>query len=383
MPKKKQTKSKKETNASKSAGSSSSKKPKTMDELLAMYGGKVKAFSPGDRLKAKVLEIKPGVVVLDIGGKSEGLVKESAYEQAKGYIETLKVGDEVEGKVLVSETPEGFTIISLRDEARSIAWKKLENAKTKKEPVKAMVRGVINPSGVMVDVLGIGGFIPGSHLGKNVAKNTQKLVGRHLEALVIELDRESNRVVLSEKAVSEKEDLELIAKALEKVSEGDIFKGKVTTVSDFGAFVEIKVTVGKKEIPVEGLVHISEFSWEKVEKTEDEVSEGDKVEVAILGVRDGKLALSMKNAKEDPWDKAGEKYEQEGKAKGRVVKISDFGVFVELEPGVEGLIHITKIPPDKKLKVGDEVNVTVEEIDAKERKISLGLVLTAKPVGYK
>ncbi len=163
-----------------------------------------------------------------------------------------------------------------------------------------------------------------------------------------------------------------------------MFDGKVVTLADFGRFVQIKIAIKKgTKIAVEGLVHISEMSWEKVRRPSNMVSEGDKVKVKVIGTDRGKLALSMKQAQDDPWTKVAKKYKKDAKVKGEVVKLSDFGVFVKLEPGVEGLIHMTKIPPGKRLNVGDSVNVYVEEVDPKARKISLGLVLTAKPVGYR
>ena len=163
------------------------------------------------------------------------------------------------------------------------------------------------------------------------------------------------------------------------MKEGEVYEGVVTTVSDFGCFVEIR----ENKVAVEGLVHISELSWEKVDKTSDVVSEGDRIKVKVIGKKGGKLSLSMKQAQEDPWDEAEKKYKKDAKVKAKVVRTSDFGVFARLEPGIEGLIHLTKIPPGKRFEKGQEVNVYVEEVDAKSRKVSLGLVLTTKPVGYK
>ena len=134
---------------------------------------------------------------------------------------------------------------------------------------------------------------------------------------------------------------------------------------------------------MEGLVHISEIAWEKVDNPGDLVSEGDEVKVKVIGIKNEKLAFSIKQALKDPWIEADKKYEIDDKVKGKVIRVSDFGLFIQLEPGVEGLLHITKIPPGKNLSRGDEVNVSIEEVDAENRKIALGLVLTEKPVGYK
>jgi small subunit ribosomal protein S1 len=329
-------------------------------------------------------------LVLDIGAKSEGLVAEKAFEESKEFIKGLKIGDIVKAHVIVGETPDGFSILSLRRAAQEASWKKLKKAKSKGTPVVVLGKGV-NPSGVIVRVGGLTGFIPGSQIGKEALKNPSKLVGKSFKAHIIELDPSANKIVLSEKLVSDKEDVALIKAALEKIKQGEIYEGEVTTVSSFGCFVRIKLKVDGKDVDIEGLVHVSELSWEMVTDPNDVVSEGEKIKVKVIGKKDpltgsgevGRLALSIKQAQEDPWEKAAKKYKKDKRVKGKVVKISDFGVFVSLEPGVDGLIHMTKIPPGKRLEKGQEVNVYIEEIDAKARKLSLGLVLTEKPVGYK
>lgn len=366
----------------KSKKAKKSSEPKSMGALLDQYGGKIKSFSRGERVKGKVVDKRKNALVLDIGGKSEGLVAEKAFNEAKDFIEKLKEGDEVTAKVIVPETKEGHILLSLREAANDAAWEKMRKAKKKASPVEVTAVGT-NPAGILVDSEGVTGFVPRSQLGKKISKKVDSLEGKSFEVAVLEVDRDENRLVFSERAISEKEDIELMSKALKKIKEGEVFKGRATTVANFGAFVEIEVEVDKKKVPVEGLVHISELSWDKVDKTEDVVSVGDKVEVKAIGVDDGKLALSIKQAEKDPWEEAEKKYKPDTKVSGKVVKTSDFGAFVQIEPGVEGLIHITKIPPDKKYKKGDEIEAYVEEVDKEGRKISLRPMLTAKPVGYK
>lgn len=366
----------------KSKSSKKTSEPKSMEALLEEYGGGIKSFSTGQKIKGEIVEKRSNALVIDIGGKSEGLVADKAFNEAKDFIDKLKVGDKVTTKVIVPETKEGRILLSLRQAANEAAWEKMEEAKKKATPIQVTAVGV-NPSGVLAEVEGITGFVPRSQLGKDISKKLDQIEGKSFKVAVIEVDRNENRLVFSERAISEKEDIELMSKAIDQIEEGEVFKGEVTTIVNFGAFVEIKVEVGKKKVPVEGLVHISELSWEKVEKTEDVLSVGDEVEVKAIGVDDGKLALSMKQAEKDPWKEAEDKYESDTKVSGKVVKTSDFGVFVQVEPGIEGLIHITKIPPDKKYKKGDEIEAYVEEVDQKERKLSLRPMLTAKPVGYK
>jgi len=374
--------------------SKSSKKPtvkiiggsSVMDKLLAKHDVEVKSYSQGDKVKGTVIEIIPKRVVVDIGGKSEGIVAEKAYKEAESYIKTLKVGDKIEASIIIPETYDGFTILSLRHATADASWKHVETAEKKGTPLKVDVKKVL-AAGLMVNVGGLTGFVPKSQLGKKILKDLDSLVGKKIEAVVIDLARGSNKVVLSEKEVSEAEEIAMVRNAIKGVKEGEVFEGVVTTIYDFGCFVTITTGKGKKpkdkQVQLDGLVHISELSWDKISKPENVVKIGDRIKVKVIGKTKGKLALSIKQTVEDPWDSIEKKYKKDQKVKGKAVKQSDFGVFIQLEPGVEGLIHLTKIPPGKRLNKGDEVAVYIENVDKKEKRISLGLVLTAKPVGYK
>lgn len=353
-----------------------------MAELLAHAKNKVQQFTKGQRVEATILSKSPTAVIFDIGGKSEGIVKEKAYTDAKEFIETLKEGDRVKVTVLVPETRDGITILALKDAMKDITWEKLAKAKETGEAVPVLGKGV-GASGFVVDASGVEGFIPMSQLGREASGSAQELVGKYFKAKVMEVDKANNKLVLSEKEISEAGDIALAKKALAGIKEGEVYDGVVTTVAPFGAFVKIEIPVGKVKAYVEGLVHVSELSYSKVNLPSDVVKEGDKVKVRVLAAHEGKLALSIKHAGRDPWSEVETKYKPEAKVTGKVARISDFGVFVELEPGVEGLIHITKIPPTHKLVVGAEVKCTIEEVNLKDKRIALGLVLTSVPVGYK
>jgi ribosomal protein S1 len=353
-----------------------------MAELLAHAKSHVQQFTKGQRVDARIISITPTAVLLDIGGKSEGIIKGKGYLDAKEFIATLKAGDNVMATILVPESRDGTIILALKDAMKDIAWNRLAKAKETGEAVPVFGKGVSTP-GFVVDVEGVEGFIPMSQLGKDASENAQSLVGKYFKAKVMEVDKMNNKLVLSEKEVSEAGDIARSKKALENIKEGEVYDGVVTTVASFGAFVKIDVPVKKEKAYVEGLVHVSEIAYHKVNLPSDVLSVGDKVKVRVLAGRDGKLALSIKQALKDPWSEVVSKYKLESKITGKVVRISDFGVFVELEPGVEGLIHITKIPPTHKIAIGAEVKCTIEEINVKDKRIALGLVLTAVPVGYK
>lgn len=290
----------------------------------------------------------------------------------------MEIGDEVSATVLIPETKEGTVLLSLRHAANDAIWEILE--KHFREKTEISVKGKsASRAGVMVEVEGIYGFIPASQVGKKYT-DLEELVEKNFKAIIIDLNRRNNKIVLSEKEVSEAGEIKLNKEALKKVKEGEIYDGKVITITNFGCFVRLDID---KKVNVEGLVHISEIAWDKVRKVTDVLREGDKVKVKVIEVRDGRLSLSIKQAQKDPWEDIAAKYKPEQKFKGTVTKVSDFGIFVQIEPGVEGLVHITKIPPATKFNIGDKVDCYIEEVNPSEKRISLGITLTSKPINYK
>jgi len=357
--------------------------PQNMEELLAMSSSPLKAFHQGEVVQAKISSITPRSIVLSIGGKSEGIVDDSCFEEIKSFAKHLKVGDTVQALVIDPETPDGYVKLSLRHFVANAIWHELQEAKSHQSEIEVLCKNVTE-NGIVVELYGnLIGFIPISQIGKAALKNLDSLANARFKVKVIEVDRSKNRIVLSERAVSEKADIEAYTKALESLKEGEVYEGVVAQVTSFGAFVSIQVKSKNKVIPIEGLVHVSELSWEKVDDTTSAISEGEAVKVKVIEVRDGKLSLSIKQAETDPWSAIEDKYSPEQRVTGVVTRKSSFGTFVALEPGIEGLIHMTKIPPGTELKKGQEVSCYIEDISKDEKRISLGLVLTAKPVGYK
>lgn len=349
----------------------------SMEELLKKYGSKVKGFKRGEKIQAKLVIINKKSAVFDIGGKGEGILNDTYFQEARDYLKTLKLGDTVSAVVMDPETSEGNVLLSLRHAAANSLWDKLDEAQKKGIILTVNIKNT-SPSGISVDYEGLFGFIPSSQISKKVLENIDNLTGT-LKIKVIEVDKRKKKVVFSERAVSEAKEIEEAGIALKKVKTDKVYDGVITTITSFGIFVKIKAD----KSDIEGLVHISELSWEKIERPAEKFKIGQKVKVKVLGIRDGKLALSLKQAQENPWENISKKFKVDDKVKGTVTKNSDFGTFVKLAPGIEGLIHITKIPPATKLNIGDEVNCYIEEIDTKNKRISLGLILSVKPVGYK
>lgn len=357
-------------------------KASNMEELLAAHEAKVQSFKKYQKIDASFLRTdKTSVAYFDVDGKSDAILEGEFFNESKDYVLTLKPGDKVRATVMEPETKEGNILISLRDAALKVFWEMLEKAQKEGTTITVTGRSATERGIVVVVDNNVTAFIPISQLGKELAENPEELVGEKIKVKVLDVDQRNDKIVLSERAVSEQAEIEQMKKALDAIKEGQEYEGTVKKLTSFGAFVEIMV----KDIPVEGLVHISELSWGKVEKSSSVLAVGQTVKVIALGVdEDDRLALSIKQTRKDPWKDISSKYTPDQRLKGAVTRMSDFGAFVELEPGVEGLIHITKIPPGTILEVGQDVNVYIEEVNEIDRRISLGIVLTAaKPVGYK
>lgn len=350
----------------------------TMEELLASSGYQIKGLKKGQPIEGTVKNIASKAIYFDIGYKTDGVVMGKEFEMAKGFIKALKIGDKVTMTVYSPEDPMGQTLLSIRKAAFTSAWKKYFEIKTEDQETEVTGKEATG-AGLLVEADGLSGFIPVSQFSKSVLSKMNELIGKKIKVKVLEIDSNQNRLIFSEKAVSEKEKIAKIKKLLEKVKEGEIFKGEVTSVVPFGLFV--KIALDGEE--VEGLVHVSEISWEKTIDPSQEYQVGDKVSVVILSSGEGKLSFSLKQTTSDPWQEKVKKYEKAKTVKGKVVKLVASGAIIELEDGLEGLLHISKIPPTMKIDVGDPIDCEIEKIETDKRKISLGLVLKAKPMGYK
>jgi len=353
------------------------KSPQTMDDLLKSYS--FHGFKKGEVIEGTITEKSNKTIWVDIGGKTEGLILNKEIKTAKDYVSKLKVGDKVTVSVYQPENDKGYPLLSFKKTLNDFVWSDFDAKMKSGEPFK--VRGKeINKGGLVVDVSGLAGFIPSSCFGAKWSGKIKDLIGKDFEAKLIEADQEKNRLILSEKEVSEQGLIEEQKESLEKIKVGDEFAGEVSGVMPFGLFVKVK-----SDYPLEGLVHISEISWEKVDDPSKFYKQGDKVKVKVLIVdkKTGKLNLSIKQLLEDPWQEIEKRYPIESRVKGEITRMAPFGAFVLLGKGIEGLIHVSKIPAEKSLKPGDKVDCFVESIDKEGRKMSLGMVLSEKPIAYK
>jgi small subunit ribosomal protein S1 len=361
-----------------------------IDSFLSDKDNQVKTFNRGDIVEGDVVDVREGMVIVDIGYKSEGIVAGRELKSETLDWRTLKPGDKILVYVVKPEDDEGQLILSIRRTQQASTWLTLEKAKQNNDVVDTVVVEA-NNGGLIVEIgKDIRGFIPTSQLdasrvyldgvrqvGKDISSKVQKrlnsLVGDKIQTRIIELDREKNRIILSEKMVTQSRDLEQREKTLNKVKEGDVLEGTVSGITPFGVFVNAE--------GLEGLVHLSELSWDKVEDIGSLYGVGSKVNVMVIGVSDGgkRVAYSIKRLLKDPWAEAIAKYKIGDTVKGKVQKVVPYGAFVRIAEGLNGLIHISELSdklvkdPADIVKVGDEVDVKILSISSTERHLGLSL----------
>lgn len=359
--------------------------PQTMEELLASAEKQLKVPKKGSIVDGIITDITKKMVVVDIGGKTEGVVIDKEFELAADFIEDLAIGDTISVYIISSENDRGQTLLSLKKAAMDKKWDMFINAM--ENNLNVNVKGVeLNKGGMIVVSYGIRGFVPSSQFGKMHLGKLHELLNKKFDVKVIEVDREKNRLIFSERHVSEQNIIEQRDAALNSITVGDALEGTVSGIMPFGLFITVEVPTGEsKKGQVEGLVHISEMSWMKVEDPNALFKVGDKVKVKVLGIDQaaGKLNLSIKQLSDDPWSTIAERYPVGTSISGKVSRIESFGVFVNFEPGVDGLIHISKVVSLDEYKIGDKVTVNVESIEPEKRRMSLSPVLTSVPMGYK
>ena len=329
-------------------------------------------MKPGAILNATVLEITPDVVVVNAGLKSEGVIPTEQFYNDRGELE-VAVGDVVEVALDAVEDGFGETRLSREKAKRAKAWKVLEEAFENEEVVTGKITGKVK-GGFTVDINDIRAFLPGSLVDVRPVRDTAYLEGKDLEFKVIKLDRRRNNVVVSRRAVVESEYSAEREALLESLHEGQVLKGVVKNLTDYGAFLDLG--------GIDGLLHITDMAWKRVKHPSEVVNIGDEIEVKVLKFdrERNRVSLGLKQLGEDPWVDISRRYPVSTRLFGKVTNITDYGCFVEIEDGVEGLVHVSEIDwtnknvnPAKIVAIGDEVEVMILDIDEERRRISLGM----------
>lgn len=351
------------------------------DEFSAMIDSTISPFDEGDLVTGTIVKIDHDEVLLDIGFKSEGVipVRELSIRKDVDPSEIVELNEQVEALVLQKEDKDGRLILSKKRAEYERAWISVEEKFNAGENVEGEVIEVVK-GGLILDI-GLRGFLPASLVDLRRVKDLDAYMGTIVEARVIEMDRNRNNVVLSRRVVLEEARKAERSEILSKLKPGMRLKGTVSSIVDFGAFVDLG--------GIDGLIHISELSWNHVNHPSEVVKVGQEVEVQVLDVdlNRERISLGLKQTQEDPWRSLVKKYPVGAIVEGTVTKLVTFGAFVDLGDGIEGLVHISEMAkqhvdaPSQVCKVGDKVQVKVMEIDLDRRRISLSMKAAAETLG--
>ena len=350
----------------------------TMDDLLAQAGDNVKQITVGETVDGTVLSVKKHEILIDLGPLGVGLVPRREVSLSKSY----NVGDSVIASVIDSELEDGYSLLSLRKAAKDRGWDEIA-AKLESGEIITVVPYDANRGGLLVEYEGIRGFLPVSQLSAEhyprvgssdkdeILQRLNSLVKKDIKARILDADRKANKLIFSEKEAVK----EGLAERFQKLAIGDTVTGVVTGVVDFGVFVNVE--------GIEGLIHISEISWERVNNPSDYVKVGQTIEAKIIAIDKERLSLSMKQLTKDPWLDEVEQFKPGEKVEGTVTRITPFGAFVQLSPAVEALVHVSELggdgtDPEKVFTLNERKEFTVLDIDKENRKISLSLGKSSK-----
>src|SRR5436309_77696 len=345
-------------------------------KLLELYDESMRNLTEGEIVTGRIIGVTSNAVIVDVGYKSEGLIPIEEFTDRGGEL-SVKVGEEVDVLLEKTEDLEGHVLLSYSKALRMRRWTEVERPYKDGRVIKGRVTDRIK-GGLTVDV-GLRAFLPGSLVDIKPVKNLESLRGQELEFKVISLDRRRNNIVLSRKAVLETELVKKKAETLKKLEEGARLKGVVKNITDYGVFIDLG--------GIDGLLHITDISWGRVNHPSEHFTVGDEVEVVVLKFdpETERVSLGYKQKSDDPWTLVDKKYPIGSRVHGRVVSLVDYGAFVEIEEGVEGLIHVSEmswtkkvVNPAKILEVGNEVEAIVAELDMDQRRISLSLRQTER-----
>lgn len=346
----------------------------SMEELLA--SAPLNAPRKGETIDAKIIELSKKGILFDIGWKSYAVLGNLEAQELTSYLPYMKEGDTVPVRVVVEEAKDGFPVVSMRAFFDKGKWDILEEKQKAEEDIE-VICGEYGKGGVFITFMGIRGVIPKIQLTDDLIKDPSKLVGQKVKVRVLEVDKAKNRLVVSQKASALNISYSDLKDKFDKIKLNETYKAKVIGFSEFGAFCEVN--------KIEGLIHISEISWQKVSNPRKHLKVGDEVEVMVVEKNEEnlKLNLSIKRLQKDPWEGVEGKYPKDKQITGHVVRKERYGYIVRLEPGIEGLIHISKITGGTEIEVDKDINVYIEKVDAKQRRISLILAQEEKPVLYR
>ncbi len=342
------------------------------EQMLELYEGTMSQIAEGEIVKSKVLRVTDNAVILDVGFKSEGSVPLDEFKDPQN----LQVGDEVEVFLEHLEDQEGAVVLSKKKADFMRVWEKIRQAHENDQPVEGTLMKKIK-GGVVVNLMGVDAFLPGSQIALRRVPNIDELLGQTYEFKIIKLNKRRRNIVVSRRVILETERAGKREKLMKELESGQVRKGVVKNITDFGAFIDLG--------GVDGLLHITDMSYGRVSHPSELVAIGKEVDVKILDIdwQRERISLGMKQLQSYPWQNVSEKYPVGARVQGKVVSITNYGAFVELEPGIEGLVHISEMSwtrnvrhPSKIVSIGETIEAVVLKVDEGEEKISLGMKQT-------
>ena len=343
-----------------------------LETMMEMYNGTMASIEEGEIVKSRVLDIRDNMVVLDIGFKSEGTIPLEEFKD----LPDLKPGDEVEVLLEHLEDQEGSVVLSKKKADFMRVWERIRVAYENDEPVRgALIKKI--KGGVVVDLMGVDAFLPGSQIALRRVPNVDELLGQTFDFKIIKLNKRRRNIVVSRRVILEQERAGKREKLMKELQKDQVRKGVVKNITDFGAFIDLG--------GVDGLLHITDMSYGRIQHPSEMVHIGQELEVKVLDIdwdRE-RISLGLKQLQSYPWKDVAEKYPVGTRVSGKVVSITNYGAFIELEPGIEGLVHISEMSwtrnvrhPSKLVSIGETIEAVVLKVDPNEEKISLGMKQT-------
>lgn len=345
------------------------------EDFQVLYEESLKTLEEGQILRGTVIDITPDHVTVDVGYKSEGQIPMQEFLKRDKKVD-VKIGDRIDVLLERKENEEGLLILSKEKADKVNIWRDISRSCKEGEVIEGEIVSKVK-GGLSVDIGGISAFLPGSQIDLKLVRNLDSLIGKRLKFKVIKFNRKRNNIVLSRRILLDEERKQLREETLKNLKEGEVVEGTVKNLTDYGAFIDLG--------GVDGLLHITDISWGRVGHVSEKLSVGDRIKVKVLHFdqEKGKVSLGLKQGTPDPWESIQKKYPLGTRVKGKVVNVTDYGVFVELEEGVEGLVHISELTWGKKMKhpsklvhIGETIEVMVLDCDLMKHRISLGMKQT-------
>ncbi|MDO8486527.1 MAG: S1 RNA-binding domain-containing protein [Candidatus Staskawiczbacteria bacterium] len=342
----------------------------------------------GSTIEGVVVARDRSSLFVDLGAFGTGIIFGREFYEVKDVIKNLKIGDKIYAKIVELENEEGYKELSLKDATKDISWQKLREMKDEGTILKVKITGV-NKGGLLTSLDNIPAFLPVSQLSpenyprvidadkQKILKELQKFIGKTLEVKVLDLMAQENKLILSEKAKTEEKTKEI----LKDYKKGDIIEGEITGIADFGVFIRFPLSnepSEKVKSDIEGLIHISELDWQLVENPAEVIKVGEIVKAQIININNNQVFLSLKSLKKNPWEEIEKKYKKGDIIKGKVIKFSSFGAFIEILPKIRGLCHVSEFGSQKNMEESLEIDKNYDFqvllIEPKEHRMSLKLV---------